>query len=330
MRPPPARALALAACLLLSVRAGAQSDSVRTWGRRYTDWFFTDHLNDLYTHFAASIHDAADSAKLVALRQRVAEELGQRQYVVSETITSRTPYTLYDQTITVEKIAQSVIVRFGVDDAGHIGSFVVLPSPQTEAVSAFLDYQTKTDLRLPFSGTWVVLWGGRTLAQNRYASSPDQRFAYDFVVTEGGSTHRGDGKRIGDYYCFGRPVLAPGAGTVVDLVDSVRDNPPGTSNGDQPLGNYVVIDHGNGEYSFLAHLERGSLAVTRGEHVRAGALVGRCGSSGDAIEPHLHYHVQSTPSFMVGAGMPAQFQHYVADGKPVDRGEPTRGQSIAP
>jgi len=39
---------------------------------------------------------------------------------------------------------------------------------------------------------------------------------------------------------------------------------------------------------------------------------------------------QSTPSFMVGAGLPAQFQHYVADSAPVDRGEPTRGQSIRP
>jgi hypothetical protein len=38
--------------------------------------------------------------------------------------------------------------------------------------------------------------------------------------------------------------------------------------------------------------------------------------------------MQSTPSFMVGAGMPAQFQHYVADGTPVDRGEPTRGQTV--
>jgi murein DD-endopeptidase MepM/ murein hydrolase activator NlpD len=324
------RVLALTACLVLSIPAGAQSDSVRAWGRRYTDWFFGDHLNDLYAHFAPSIHEQADSAKLVALRQRVADELGQRQYVVSETITAREPYTLYDQTVTVEKIAQAVIVRFGVDETGRIGAFVVLPSPTAEAPSAFLDYQTKTVLRLPFTGTWVVVWGGRTLAQNRYAAFPDRRFAYDFVVREAGSTHRGDGKRASDYYCYGRPVLAPGAGTIADLVDSVHDNAPGAGNDQQPLGNYVVIDHGNGEYSFLSHLERGSLAVTVGERVRPGMLIGHCGSSGDATEPHLHYNVQSTPSFMVGAGMPAQFQHYVADGKPVDRGEPTRGQSISP
>jgi murein DD-endopeptidase MepM/ murein hydrolase activator NlpD len=110
-------------------------------------------------------------------------------------------------------------------------------------------------------------------------------------------------------------VLAPGAGTVVDLVDSVADS--------VQLGNYVVIDHGNGEFSFLAHVERGSIAVKRGQRVRQGDQVGRCGT-------HLQYHVQSTPSFLVGAGMPAQFQHYVADGSPVDRGEPTRGQAVRP
>jgi murein DD-endopeptidase MepM/ murein hydrolase activator NlpD len=307
----------LVVCLALSARAGAQSDSVRTWGRRYTDWFFGDHLNELYARFADKYHDAADSAKLVALHDRVHNELGAKQLVVSETLTPRGPYTVYEQTVTVEKIVQLVIVRSAIDSTGRIGAFVVLPSQVTEAVSAFMDYKTKTPLRLPFTGTWQVLWGGRTLADNQHASLPDQRFAYDFVVgTNGG--------------CAGRPVLAPGEGTIVDLVDSVHDNAPGDFNNAAPLGNYVVIDHGNGEFSFLAHLQSHSVSVKRGQHVARGAVLGRCGASGQVAGPVLHYHMQTTPSFMVGAGMPAQFQAYVADGKPVDRGEPRRGQSISP
>jgi murein DD-endopeptidase MepM/ murein hydrolase activator NlpD len=283
----------LVAYLVLGTQASAQTDSARTWGRRYTDWFFNDQLTELYARFAPKIHDAADSAKLVALRETVRSQLGNKQYVVSETITPRAGLAVYEQSVTVEKIAQVVIVRWGLDSSGRIGGFVVLPSPQTEAVSAFLDYQTRTPLRLPFIGTWRVLWGGRTLAQNPYAASPDQRFAYDFVPSAGGQS-----------------VIAPGEGTVADVVDSAS-----------ALGSYVVIDHGNGEFSFLAHLQTGSVVVVRGQHVSPGAAIGRC-------DGHLHYHVQSTPSFMVGAGMPAQFEHYVADGKPVDRGEPTRGQVI--
>jgi len=243
---------------------------------------------------------AMDSAKFAGVRETIRSQLGAKQYVINEAESRLAPYTIYDQLIEVEKITQPIVVRWTLDSVGGIAGFFVRPSPVSEASSAFLDYKTKTALRLPFAGEWLVLWGGRTLAQNRHASSPDQRFAYDFGIKDG---------------CLGRPVLAPGDGTVVDLVDSVADS--------AALGNYVVIDHGNGEFSFLAHLQRGSVAVTRGQRVRPGDAVGRCGT-------HLHYHMQSTPSFMVGAGMPAQFQHYVADGAPVDRGEPTRGQTVHP
>jgi|HubBroStandDraft_6_1064221.scaffolds.fasta_scaffold57126_1 murein DD-endopeptidase MepM/ murein hydrolase activator NlpD len=289
----------LAAILLSATVAHAQTDSAAVaWGRQDTDLFWGDHLSEVFARFTPEMRAAMDSAKFAGVRETIRAQLGARRYLINEAESRRPPYTIYDQLIEVENITQPIVVRWTFDSSGGIAGFFVRPSPVAEASSAFLDYKTKTVLRLPFAGDWLVLWGGRTLAQNRHASSPDQRFAYDFGAKDG---------------CHGRPVLVPGAGTVVDLVDSVADS--------AALGNYVVIDHGNGEFSFLAHLERGSVTVTRGQHVRPGDPVGRCGT-------HLHYHMQSTPSFMVGAGMPAQFQHYVADGAPVDRGEPTRGQTV--
>jgi murein DD-endopeptidase MepM/ murein hydrolase activator NlpD len=304
--------------------AAAQTDSVRARGRRYTGLFFDGRFMDIYARFSPSMRQAIDTAKLDSLRG----QMGALRAVISEETSPRPPYTLYDETISVEKIPQPVRVRWAIDSAGTIGGFVMRPAPVTEAASPFLDYRTKTPLQLPFTGEWFVVWGGRTLAQNLHASSPDQRFAYDFVITRGGTTHHGDGKQNGDYFCFGQTVLAPGAGAIVEAVDGVGDNTPGVVNGDAPLGNHVVIDHGNGEFSFLAHLERASVAVKTGDHVARGAVVGRCGNSGVSPEPHVHYHIQSTPSYLVGAGMPAQFEHYVADGAPVVRGEPVRGQTI--
>jgi murein DD-endopeptidase MepM/ murein hydrolase activator NlpD len=291
-------ALGAVACATI---AQAQVDSATAWGRRYTDLFWDDQLSAISAHFTPKMREAMDSAKFAGVRAQIRRQLGAKQYVITETASRRAPLTVYDQLIEVEQIAQPIDVRWAFDSVGGIAGFFILPSPLTEAASAFLDYQTKTALRLPFTDEWVVLWGGRTLAQNRHASSPDQRFAYDFGVKDGS--------------CAGRTVLAPGAGTIADLVDSVADT--------AALGNYVVIDHGNGEFSFLAHLERGSVALTRGQRVRQGDPVGRCGT-------HLQYHMQSTPSLMVGAGMPAQFQHYVADGTPIDRGEPLRGQRVRP
>jgi murein DD-endopeptidase MepM/ murein hydrolase activator NlpD len=64
--------------------------------------------------------------------------------------------------------------------------------------------------------------------------------------------------------------------------------------------------------------------------VQRGEVLGRCGNSGNSSEAHLHYHLQNTPEFNQGEGLPPQFQNYVADGQVVSRGEPIRGQKIRP
>jgi murein DD-endopeptidase MepM/ murein hydrolase activator NlpD len=215
----------------------------------------------------------------------------------------------------------------GFDEGGRIAGLLLRPAAVAYP-SDFLDYATKTSLHLPVTGEWFVAWGGRTLDANYHASSRDQRFALDLLVMEDNDTHGGDGTHNSDYYAYGRPVLAPAAGTVVAAVDSVAENVPGEMNAERPLGNHVVIDHGDGEYSFLAHLQPGSLRVVSGQRVAAGDTLGLCGNSGRSSEPHLHYHLQNSPRFGVGDGLPARFLDYRADGKPVDRGEPTRGQVI--
>ena len=96
-----------------------------------------------------------------------------------------------------------------------------------------------------------------------------------------------------------------------------------------PVGNHVVIDHG-GEFSFLAHLRQGSVSVKAGDRVSAGQPLGRCGNSGNTTMPHLHYHLQTTAVFAQGAGLPAQFNDYRADGQRVARGEPQRGEHLEP
>lgn len=60
-----------------------------------------------------------------------------------------------------------------------------------------------------------------------------------------------------EHYCFGRLVVAPGRGLVIDSKDGIHDNVPGIPNEKEIPGNYVVIDHLNGEYSMLAHFKQG-------------------------------------------------------------------------
>jgi murein DD-endopeptidase MepM/ murein hydrolase activator NlpD len=77
---------------------------------------------------------------------------------------------------------------------------------------------------------------------------------------------------------LGKPVVAAAAGTVVTAV--LGPNKPS-------YGQYVVIDHGNGESSLYGHLD--SVLVTVGQVVTAGTQLGTVGETGNASGPHLHF-----------------------------------------
>lgn len=143
------------------------------------------------------------------------------------------------------------------------------------------------------------------------------RYAHDFVITDRtGKMFRTDGASLQDWYGFGAPVLAPGAGTVRALRKDMKDNERG---GPPPfteeqiladltmfLGNYVLLAHDDGTYSVLAHMKQGSVRVREGQRVKAGDPVGEMGMSGDAFLVHLHYQHQSGPGFE--EGLPAYFE----------------------
>jgi murein DD-endopeptidase MepM/ murein hydrolase activator NlpD len=124
-------------------------------------------------------------------------------------------------------------------------------------------------------------------------------------------------------------VLAPGQGTVVVAEDGVPDNQPNKPVPGNLYGNFVVIDHGTGEFSLIAHLNQGSVKVKVGDVVSAGQLVGRTGNSGMSTEPHVHYHLMDHADWHKAQGLPAQFSNFVRNGQQVERGEPRRGDSIA-
>lgn len=181
--------------------------------------------------------------------------------------------------------------------------------------------------RLPFDGEWFVFNGGVTPATSHSWDILAQRYAYDFVVADAAlMRHRGAGNALAEYLCHGLPILAPADGEVVAVRDGVRDAPrPGSGwldflAGDF-RGNHVIIKHAEGEYSLLAHLIPGSIAVRKGERVQRGQAIGRCGNSGHSSEPHLHFHVQDHPNFWIAAGVPVRFE---------DRPFLTRGEHVAP
>jgi len=77
---------------------------------------------------------------------------------------------------------------------------------------------------------------------------------------------------------YGTPIHAAASGTVV-LAGWVGG-----------YGNYTCIDHGGGMATCYAH--QSSFAVSTGEHVTQGQVIGYVGSTGHSFGPHLHFEVR--------------------------------------
>lgn len=225
-----------------------------------------------------------------------------------------------------------VLVQSFAQIAGHISALVRYrgrpPAPER--------YEQTTDLTLPFEGTWTVANGGITKEDSHSWFPISQRYAYDFYITDEDETsHNGSGDDPDDYYCFSGSILAPADGVVVAASDGHRDSPyfDGWLDPFQRdiRGNYVTIKHAENEYSLLAHLQEGSVAVSEGEHIERGQQIGQCGHSGNSTEPHLHFQIQDRPRFFA-AGLPIAFDQIDNEAKDayIEKRPISEGQRITP
>jgi hypothetical protein len=273
--------------------------------------------------------EAQVEEKFVAVYRKIRERAGNELSMMGENITPYplAPDTIYSRLSRLSGAQTPVMFTITLNQKGQVDGFDLKPLPEHIAEGKYAGYSDTNKLKLPFSDQWLVLQGGRSLFDNFGAGNDESRFAYDFAYLKNGQLFSGPGGpkvKNSDYYCFGQPILAPADGEVTRAIGGYDDSPPGRPLGDPQDGNSVIISHGDGESSMINHLKQNSLKVKRGDKVKQGDVIGECGNSGSGVIPHVHYQLQKR----AGTTLPAQFVDYIADGKPVDSGEPKKGQLV--
>ena len=84
-------------------------------------------------------------------------------------------------------------------------------------------------------------------------------------------------------------IVAADSGTVIATYSGCVHNwgKSGDCGCGGSYGNYVMIDHGNGNWTIYGHLA--SVDVSEGQTVSAGQQIGLMGSTGHSTGPHLHF-----------------------------------------
>ena len=249
------------------------------------------------------------------------------------------PFPEFEAQVPLKQLEYSFCLRRESSDAEREKNLHRLPDDcdyQVEASVTPRLYDTKTALILPLKGK-VFVWEGHDFYAHHLRipfSNPRVRalgivadsnnFAADFIYTDDqGHEYHGSPRRIENWYSYGKPVYAPGAGQVIATANDIPDNwfeddqatkigHPKPAQGKDPsdIGNFVLIDHGNGEFSVLIHMKPGSIRVKAGEHVSAGQRVGQIGFAGDSIFPHLHYSLMAGARITKDWGLPAYFSNF--------------------
>lgn len=178
-------------------------------------------------------------------------------------------------------------------------------------------YVQRTELIFPFKGEGIISVAGALAAGHRNRSGLYAIDALGLSPTYGPMREANRDAVPSDYAGWGREVIAPAAGHIVVARNDRPDQPiadksdaayfaPEYPNGGDP-GNLVVIDHGNGEFSMIGHLQKGSVRVRQGDRVAQGQIIGLIGNSGDTTGPHVHYQLQNGPDWERSDGLPVTF-----------------------
>lgn len=188
---------------------------------------------------------------------------------------------------------------------------------------AFIQFPEVSPIVLspPFqNGNWMYMTDGhkntRELTEGK--ASYAQRYASDWVYLEkDGRFVHGPRNQNSSFLSYGKDILAVANGVVLEIQDSIPDNPGEGNERATKInryslsGNHLVLDIGNQILAVYAHLIPGSFKVKTGDKVQVGDVLASLGNSGESEGPHLHFHLETKTNWVLGGeGIPYHFKSY--------------------
>ncbi len=188
----------------------------------------------------------------------------------------------------------------------------------------------------PLRGEWFAVHSPGSHIPSHGTDQLAQRYAFDLQrLDDHRRLHAASSLRtwvvgvpMRECYGYGDPVHAALDGVVVTASDGAAERRwlhplrelfhiiataltfrPNERSVRRVVGNHIIVKSEAG-FAVYAHLAPGSVAVTEGQAVRAGDVLGLVGSTGNSTAPHLHFQLMDQPDALVAKAVPAVFDAY--------------------
>jgi murein DD-endopeptidase MepM/ murein hydrolase activator NlpD len=298
----------------LTITAYKDSEEIQT----------TTIRQDKIDNYASLLHNYQEAGKLEFLEAKLQTKtyLENITFCASHWISQNKAIVITSIPLLFEKLPEKIVVSaFGYDTNGK----EIISTNELSVIQ----YKSKNQYNFPLKGTWSAFGAPSLNSHHRWVGI--QEFSYDFIkMDKNGDSHKRGGSKFKQYYAYGEDVLSVGDGKVVSVINTIEESDVLLQSEDTDehwmrvkslqnelmqkgfgyiLGNHVIIEHANGEYSYYMHLKKNSIPVQVGDAIIRGQEIGELGQSGMSSEPHLHFQLSDSPDILKSRSLPIVFSN---------------------